>query len=57
MYLIATDHIPADGKTDVSDSLQKLIDENPNRFTDDDFVLGENGSIQKVTLGETLLYK
>ncbi len=29
----------------------------PNRFTDEDFVLGENGSIQKVTLGESLLYK
>lgn len=31
MYLIATDYFPADGKTDVSDALQKLINENPNR--------------------------
>lgn len=30
-YIIATDYVPADGKTDVSDALQKLIDNNPNR--------------------------
>ena len=30
-YVIATDYVPADGKTDVSDALQKLIDDNPNR--------------------------
>ena len=30
-YIIATDYVPADGKTDVSDALQKLIDDNPNR--------------------------
>ena len=30
-YIIATDYVPADGKTDVSDSLQSLIDANPNR--------------------------
>lgn len=30
-YVIATDYVPADGKTDVSEALQKLIDDNPNR--------------------------
>ncbi len=30
-YLIAADYLPADGITDVSDRLQRLIDENPNR--------------------------
>ena len=30
-YLIVTDYICVDGKSDVSDALQKLIDENPNR--------------------------
>lgn len=30
-YIIATDYVPADGITDVSDALQKLIDNNPNR--------------------------
>ena len=30
-YIIVTDTIPADGSRDVSDELQKLIDENPNR--------------------------
>ena len=30
-YIIVTDTIPADGKTDVADMLQKLIDDNPKR--------------------------
>ena len=30
-YLIATDYVKADGKTDVSAGLQRLIDTNPNR--------------------------
>lgn len=30
-YIIAADHMPADGSADVSGLLQKLIDENPNR--------------------------
>lgn len=30
-YVVVTDHIPADGTQDVSDALQKIIDENPNR--------------------------
>jgi hypothetical protein len=30
-YLVVTDYVAADGKTDVSDALQKLINENPNR--------------------------
>jgi hypothetical protein len=30
-YLIATDFVKADGKTDVSDGLQRLIENNPNR--------------------------
>ena len=30
-YLIATDHLPNDGTADISDALQRLIDDNPNR--------------------------
>ncbi len=30
-YVVVTDTIPADGKTDVADMIQALIDENPNR--------------------------
>lgn len=30
-YVVVTEHMPADGKTDVADLLQKLIDSNPNR--------------------------
>lgn len=30
-FISVADHLPADGKTDVSDALQKLIDSNPNR--------------------------
>ena len=30
-YVIVTDTIPADGQCDVSDAIQKLIDDNPNR--------------------------
>ncbi len=30
-YLVATDYVPADGKTDVTDAIQRLIDSNPNR--------------------------
>ena len=30
-YVIVTDTVKADGKTDVSDALQALIDANPNR--------------------------
>ena len=30
-YVIVTDTVSADGQTDVSDALQRLIDENPNR--------------------------
>ena len=30
-YIVVTDTIPADGKTDVADDLQALIDANPNR--------------------------
>lgn len=41
-YIIATDYMQADGKTDVSDLIQNLIDENPNRtilFPDGEYVL------------------
>jgi len=31
MYVVATDYVTADGTTDVSDALQKLINDNPNR--------------------------
>ena len=43
-YIIVTDHIPNDGKSDVSDALQKLIDENPNRtlfFPDGVYMFGK----------------
>ena len=30
-YVIVTDYVAADGKTDVSDAIQRLIDANPNR--------------------------
>ena len=30
-YIVVTDHISLDGRSDVSDDIQKLIDENPNR--------------------------
>ena len=30
-YLVVTDYIKNDGKTDLADAIQKLIDENPNR--------------------------
>lgn len=30
-YLVVTDYVPNDGSADVSDALQKLIDENPHR--------------------------
>ena len=30
-YVIASEYMPADGSVDVSDTLQRLIDENPNR--------------------------
>ena len=41
-YMIATDYMQADGKTDVSECIQKLIDENPNRtifFPDGEYLL------------------
>ena len=42
-YVVVTDHLPADGKTDVSQALQNLIDANPNRtlfFPDGVYLLG-----------------
>lgn len=41
-WLIATDYVRADGNTDVSDALQQLIDNNPNRtifFPDGTYLL------------------
>ena len=41
-YIIVTDHLPADGITDISDRLQSLIDANPNRtlfFPDGTYLL------------------
>lgn len=43
-YLIATEYFPADGKTDIADMLQRLIDGNPNRtihFPDGVYLLGK----------------
>ena len=42
-YIIATDYMVADGTTDVSESIQELIDNNPNRtifFPDGEYLLG-----------------
>lgn len=44
-YLVVTDYLPADGRTDISAALQKLIDENPNRtlfFPDGIYLLGQS---------------
>jgi len=41
-YLIVTDYLPADGKTDAADAIQKLINENPHRtlfFPDGEYLL------------------
>jgi len=43
-YVVATDFMPADGTQDVSDAIQRLIDENPNRtiyFPDGKYTLGK----------------
>lgn len=44
-YVIATDYVKADGKTDCADALQKMIDENPHRtlyFPDGVYVLSHS---------------
>ena len=33
-YIKVTETVPADGITPVSDGIQKIIDENPNRMND-----------------------
>lgn len=43
-YIVVTDYLPADGKTDVADVLQQLIDNNPNRtiyFPDGTYLLNK----------------
>ena len=43
-YVIVTDYLKADGKKDVSDALQKIIDSNPNRtlyFPDGTYLLSK----------------
>lgn len=43
-FISVADHVPTDGKTDVSDALQKLIDANPNRtlyFPDGTYLLSK----------------
>ncbi len=43
-YVIVTDYVPNDGKTDVADALQAVIDANPNRtiyFPDGIYVIGK----------------
>ncbi|MBQ7318710.1 MAG: hypothetical protein IJW97_00825 [Clostridia bacterium] len=43
-YIIASDYMPSDGSTDVTDALQQLIDQNPNRtifFPDGTYLLGK----------------
>ena len=42
LYLNAADHMPNDGSREVSDDIQRLIDENPNRvifFPDGEYVI------------------
>lgn len=44
-YIVATDYVKADGKTDVTATLQKLIDDNPNRtiyFPDGTYLLSHS---------------
>ena len=40
-YIVATDYLKADGKTDITNALQRLIDTNPNRtlFFPDGFII------------------
>lgn len=43
-YVVATDYVKADGRTDVADALQRLIDTHPNRtifFPDGVYLLGK----------------
>ena len=43
-FISVADHVPTDGRTDVSDALQKLIDSNPNRtlyFPDGTYLLSK----------------
>lgn len=43
-YVVVTDYVAADGKTDVSDAIQRLIDANPNRtlwFPDGTYLLSK----------------
>ena len=44
MYVVVTDYMPNDGSRDVSDDIQRLIDENPNRtiyFPDGTYILSK----------------
>ena len=44
-YVVVTDYIKADGSADVSDAIQQIIDENPNRtiyFPDGVYVIGKS---------------
>ena len=44
-YVVVTDYIKADGSADVSDAIQHIIDENPNRtiyFPDGVYVIGKS---------------
>jgi len=44
-FIVATDYVKADGKKDVADALQKLIDDNPNRtifFPDGVYMLSKS---------------
>ena len=44
-YLVVTDFVKADGKTDVADAIQKVIDSNPNRtlfFPDGTYLLSHS---------------
>lgn len=57
-YLFATDYFPADGVTDVSDALQQLIDENPNRtifFPDGDYLIWKTDLYARVFRPECVL--
>ena len=43
-YVVVTDYVAADGKTDVGEAIQKIIDDNPNRtiyFPDGVYVIGK----------------
>ena len=58
-YIIATDYMRADGETDVSQIIQNIIDENPNRsifFPDAILMHGTSSVRHNMGINESLIY-